>query len=278
MTPADFIVDVSEADFEYEVLSYSQNIPVVVEYWAEWCQPCKVLGPMLEDLAHEAAGAFRLARVDVDANPNLAARYGVRTIPTVKAFSQGQVVGEFAGMQPEPRVRDFLERLSPPSESSLAQEKATSLLAAHEWARAEEILRALEEQDQNDPPVLLGLVKALLALGKSGEALFILNYFPASREFKSAELLQPLADALMACEKNTLPDENDLDALFGRSIRLAQRGNHLAAMDGLLDILRQDKRYRQEKARQVLLGILELLGPDDPDARQYRNELAQVLF
>ena len=114
MTPSDFIVDVTESDFEYEVLSYSQNVPVVVEFWATWCQPCKTLGPMLERLTEEASGVFRLARVDVDSSPNLALRYSVRSVPTVKAISQGQVVGEFAGLQPEVRVRDFLEKLSPP--------------------------------------------------------------------------------------------------------------------------------------------------------------------
>jgi putative thioredoxin len=278
MAPSNFIVDVTEADFEYEVLSYSQNTPVVVDFWATWCQPCKRLGPMLERLAEEAHGNFRLARVDVDANPNLALRYGVRSIPTVKAFSQGQVVGEFAGLQPEMRVREFVEKLGPPSEASLAQEKADSLLADHQWAEAETIYRALEEKNQNQPNVLLGLVKALLAQGKVGEALFILNYFPASREFNAAQILRPLADAMIKAERNELPDETDLDVMFRNSIRLAARGNHLAALDGLLDILRQDKRYRSDKARQVFLGIVELLGSDDPDARQYRSELASVLF
>jgi putative thioredoxin len=278
MAPSNFIVDVTEADFEYEVLSFSQNTPVVVEFWAVWCQPCKRLGPMLERLAEEAHGNFRLARVDVDVNPNLALRYGVRSVPTVKAFSQGQVVGEFAGLQPEMRVREFVEKLGPPSEASLALEKADSLLADHQWAEAEVIYRGLEEQNQNQPNVLLGLVKALLAQGKVGEALFILNYFPASREYNAAQIMRPLADAMIKAERDELPDETDLDTMFRNSIRLARRGNQLAALDGLLDILRQDKRYRSDKARQVFLGIVELLGSDDPDARQYRSELASVLF
>lgn len=278
MMSSNFIVDVTEHDFEYEVLSYSQNTPVVVEFWATWCQPCKVLGPMLERLAEEGQGSFRLARVDVDANPNLALRYGVRSVPTVKAISQGQVVGEFAGLQPEARVRDFLSRLAPPSESALAQEKADSLLANHQWSEAEEIYRQLDEQSQNQPGILLGLVKSLLAQGKSGESLFILNYFPASREYNAAQLLRPLAEAMMKHEKNDLPAETDLDAMFANAVRLARRGNHFAALDGLLDLLRQDKRYRGDKARQVFLGILELLGPEDSEARQYRSELAMVLF
>jgi putative thioredoxin len=278
MTPSDFIVDVSEADFEYEVLSYSQNTPVVVEFWAKWCQPCKTLGPMLERLAEEASGSFRLARVDVDENPNLALRYGVRNIPTVKAISQGQVIGEFAGAQPEARVRDFLARLAPPSEDALAEEKANSLLALHNWSEAEKIFRSLDEKAEDQPGILLGLVRSLLAQGKSGEALFKLKYFPASREYNTAQALAPLAEAMVKSDKNQLPDENDLDLMFQRSIRLAIRGNHLAALDGLMEILRQNKRYRNDLARQVFLGILDLLGPEDADANQYRRELSLVLF
>ena len=179
MTPSDFIVDATESNFEYEVLSYSQNVPVVVEFWATWCQPCKTLGPMLERLTEEAGGGFRLARVDVDSNTNLALRYGVRSVPTVKAISQGQVVGEFAGLQPEPRVREFLSKLLPPSEYSLQLEKAGSLLADHQWGEAEAIYRALDGENPNQPQVVLGLVKTLLAQARGGEALFLINTFPA---------------------------------------------------------------------------------------------------
>jgi putative thioredoxin len=229
---------------------------------------------MLESLAEEAQGSFRLARVDVDANPTLAMRYGVRSVPTVKAISQGQVVGEFAGLQPEPRVREFLSRLAPPSETNLTLEKANSLLAEQAWSEAEALYRELDEQ----PPVMLGLVKTLLAQGKSGEALFALNNFPASKEYASAELLRPLAESLVKFEKDELPDENELDAMFRSSLRLAKRGNHAAALDGLLDLLRQQKRYRGDRARQVFLGILALYSHEDPFAKEYRGELATVLF
>jgi putative thioredoxin len=278
MMASDFIVDVSETNFEYEVIAYSQNTPVVVDFWAPWCQPCKILAPMLESLAQEGQGSFRLARVNADDNPNLAMRYGVRTIPTVKAFNQGQVVGEFVGLQPEARIKEFLERLLPPSQTALSLEKGRSLLAAQDWRGAEEVYRGLETAEPGLASVRLGLVRAILAQGKGEEANFLLHIFPASREFASAQKLKPLAEMLSRAAKNELPDENDLDAMFRNAIRLAGRGNLEAAMDGLLEILRQDKRYRGERAKLVMLSLLELYDPADSVARQYRNEFAMVLF
>ncbi len=278
MMASDFIVDVSEIDFEFEVLAYSQNTPVVVDFWAPWCQPCKTLTPMLESMANESQGAFRLARVNVDDNPNLAMRYGVRSIPTVKAFSQGQVVGEFVGLQPQERVREFLTRLLPPSKTALAIEKATSLLADHQWSSAEKLFRELDDEDPGKPVIQLGLLKAILAQGNGAEAAVLLRNFPASREFPYAEKLRPLAEGLVKFDANQLPDEIDLDANFRSSLRLARRGNLEAAMDGLLDLLRQDRQYRGGQGRQVMLSLLELYGPEDITGRQYRKELASVLF
>ncbi|GAP14063.1 thioredoxin [Longilinea arvoryzae] len=278
MMTSDNIVDVNETDFEYEVISYSENIPVVVEFWATWCKPCKTLGPMLETLAREAQGTFRLARVDVDANPNLALHYNVRSIPTVKAFSQGEVVGEFTGLQPEERVREFLARITPPSPLSLAVEKGNSMLQEHDWQEAESIFGDVLDQAPQHPEALLGMAIAVLGQGYGNEALEILHAFPASREYTRAQRLLPLAEALEKSENGLLPDETDLDAAFGNSVRLAGRGNLLAALDGLLDILRQDKHYRHDAARQVFLGLLELLGDSDPQSRTYRSELAAILF
>ena len=275
---SDFIIQVNETDFEYEVLSYSQNTPVVVYFWADWCKPCKMLGPLLESLTSEANGAFRLAKVDVDENPNLALRYGVRILPTVKAFSEGEVVAEFVGAQPNQRVRDFLSRLSPPSPMSLLEEKAGGYLSMSQWSKAEEAYRDVLDQAPENPGALLGLSKALLAQGSSHEALYTLKAFPASPLYTSAQRLLPLAEAMTAAQEDTLPDENDLDAAFAGAVRMASRGSFLPALDGLLDILRQNRRYRGEKARQVFLAILELMDADDPDARQYRAELASVLF
>jgi putative thioredoxin len=278
MMSSDHIIDVSETDFEYEVLSYSQNIPVVVDFWATWCGPCKQLGPLLERLAIEGRGSFRLARVNVDDNPNLALLYGVRSIPTVKAFSSGQVVTEFSGNIPESRLRDFLNNIVPPSPADLALERAESLLALEQWVQAEGEFRSLLQNNPDQPASLLGLARALLAQGKGQEAAFVLHNFPASRQFAQAETLQPLADAMTNFSKGRLPDDNDIDAAYTNAIRLASRGNTLAALDGLLEVLRQNKHYRSDRARQVFLGLLGVLGDESLTTRQYRAELASVLF
>jgi putative thioredoxin len=278
MMGSEYIIDVTEVDFEYEVIAYSQNIPVLVDFWASWCKPCKTLTPLLEKLAIEANGGFRLARLDVDSNPNLAMRFSVRNIPTVKAFSGGVVVSEFVGLQPEARLREFLAKITPPSPLALALEKANSLLAGHQWTDAEKTFRSILEQEANQPASLLGLSKTLLAQGRSSDALQILHDFPASRLYNDAQILMPLATDLVALLQNKLPGESDLDAAFHTSIRLASRGKFPSALDGLFDILRQNKRFRNGQARLVALAIFEIMGEDDPDTRQYRSELASILF
>jgi putative thioredoxin len=274
----DDIINVSEIDFEYEVLGYSQNTPVIVDFWAVWCRPCKTLSPMLEGLASEAHGSFRLAKVDVDGNPNLALRYGVHSLPTIKAFSQGEVVSELVGLIPEGRLREFVNRLAPPGPSSLAQEKADSLLNLRQWMQAEKTYREVLEVTPNQPAATLGLAKAILAQGRGQEALNMLKYFPPSRYYSQAEELMPYAKVLVDLLDDQLPEENELDASFNNSIRLAARGNLPAALDGLFDILRQAKRHNSGQTRLIVLSLLALLGDEDNLTRQYRTELASILF
>jgi len=260
------------------VLLRSHEVPVVVDFWAEWCGPCRTLGPLLERLTIEAGGAFRLAKVDVDANPNLAARYGVRGIPAVKGFRAGAVVAEFVGAQSEPLVRRFLQNLAPSAES-IALERARSLLSTRHWPEAEQAFRELLDEEENSPEATLGLIKSVLMQGRGGEAEGLLNRFPSGTEWVEAEKLRPLAQALALAEASTasLPDA-PLEAAYIRAASLVGRGNVPAALDGLIDILRQDKHYRKDAPRQVLLGLFALLGDDDPLTRQYRDELASILF
>ncbi|MFZ6030546.1 MAG: thioredoxin [Chloroflexota bacterium] len=275
MKPSDYIIEVSEASFEYDVIAYSRQTPVVVDFWAEWCGPCRSLGPLLERLAQEAQGAFRLAKVNVDDNPNLALRFSVRSIPAVKAFRDGRMVSEFVGAQPEERIREFLRAIAP-NQNDLQLEKAQGLAEMQQWANAEAAFRQFLSKHPGYPPALLGLAKALLAQGKIAEGRKLLVNFPASKEYHEAEKLRPLAEAL---ERPPIPtSENPLDAAYTRSLNLFTRGNLEASMDGLLDILRDDRNYRKGEPRKVMLGIFEILGENHPTTRVYRAELASVLF
>lgn len=279
MTP-DFILDVSEADFEYEVIAYSQHVPVVVDFWAEWCGPCRQLGPLLEKLAIESQGNFRLAKVNVDENPNLAVRYAVRSIPSVKAFRHGAIVGEFFGAQPEGRVREFLRQVAP-TQDDLALEKANSLLEMEKAHQAEPIFRQVLQHTPENPTALLGLSRCLLWQGNGREALRILEDFPTSRELSTAETLLPLAQALARLEDGNpqfSDSEDPLDAAYENALRLIKRGNFPAAMDGLLDVLRENKRYREGAARKILVALFAVLGEQNPLTREYRAELASILF
>jgi putative thioredoxin len=280
MNTPDYILNVNEADFEFEVIQYSQQIPVVVDFWAEWCGPCKLLGPILEKLAKERQGEIRLAKVDVDENPNLALRFNVRGIPAVKAFRDGRVVAEFTGAQPEPRVREFLNALAPGA-ASLALEKGQSLVTAEDWAGAEKAFRQALAESPAQPAALLGLIKSLLAQGQVHEALSMLDAFPPSKEYNAAELLRPLASALSqasAGQADAALDENELEAAYHNALRLIRRGNLPAAIDGLLDIIRQDRRFRSGEPRRLLVALFELLGEENPLVPQYRGELASILF
>jgi len=276
--PNDFIIDVNESDFEYEVINYSQTVPVVVDFWADWCRPCKTLSPLLERLAVEAKGSFRLAKVDVDENPNLALRYSVRSLPTIKIFRESQLVAELVGLQPEARIREVLGKITPPSPHLLLLEKAQSYLELQDWHSAETAFREFLQVEEEHPAGTLGLVKSLLAQGNEREAAHLIRFFPASKQYATVEVLRPYADALAAYRGNRLSDDTDLDAAFSNSIRLASRGNFEAALDGLLDILRQDKHYRDDSARKTALAMLEILGDTDPQTRPYRVELASILF
>jgi putative thioredoxin len=278
VTLSEYILDVSEGTFENDVLMRSHETPVIVDFWAEWCAPCKMLGPLLERLANEWGGSFLLAKVDVDENPNLAIRYGVQGIPAVKAIQNGEVVSEFVGAQPESIVRRFVQNLVP-SEADKAVAEAQSLLATRHWPEAEDAFREVLEQDESNATAALGLVKSLLMQGKGKESGEILADFPAGTEWPVAESLRPLADALVEAEgAEQSADEETLSARLHRAANLIARGNLPAAMDGLLDILREDKTYRGGLPKQIMLALFVLLGDQDPLTREYREELASVLF
>jgi putative thioredoxin len=277
MMSSEHIIEVNEASFQNDVVLYSQTTPVVVDFWADWCQPCHMLSPILEKLAHEAGGAFRLAKLNADENPNLTMAFNVRGLPSVKGFSKGQVVAEFVGAQPEGAVRDFLRKLAP-TQSDLNLEKGRSLLRASHWADAAEAFRQVLKSRPDDGAALLGLAKTHLAQGRPADALVILREFPAGPSYAAAGNLLPLAQAMARLEHTPADEDDDLAAVYAGALRLVGRGNLAAAADGLLEVLRRDKNHGGGAARRALVAVLELMPPDAAETRDYRREFSSLLF
>lgn len=277
MVASDYIIEVSEADFEQKVLVDSRQFPVIVDFWAEWCNPCKMLSPMLEQLTIEAQGSVRLAKLNVDGNQNLAVRYGVHNIPAIKAFKDGKIVSEFVGIQPEPRLREFMRAIIP-DPSDLLLEKGNSLLELSQWKSAESAFRDVLKAIPDHANARFGLSKALIFQGKFNDALNILNSFPASKNYGSALNLLLLVNTIINAEMEDKLSDNPLDAAYNRAIRLFIKGNYPAAMDGLIDIVRENKNYHNGEPRLVLVALFDLFGENHPLTHQYRQELASVLF
>lgn len=271
------IINVTEANFQYEVIDHSHKIPVVVDFWAEWCVPCKSLDPILRDQAEKAEGEFRLARLNVDENPKISVRFNVSGIPAVKAFREGKIVAEFTGLKPEREVQKFLRRVVP-SATDLNLDKGESLLDMERWVDAENAFQQVLEVSPQHPSALIGLAKSLIAQGEIDEVIEILERFPASHEFSAAEKLKPLVQALRQLEAGKARAADSIDATYHHALRLIGLGNIPAAMDGILAVLRQDKHYRDDEAKDVMLGLFEILGNENPVTREYRKELSTILF
>ncbi len=189
-------------------------------------------------------------------------------------------MAEFTGLRPEPELRQFIKGLEPAA-SDLDTGRANHLLAGEKWPQAEAIFHKTLDDNPDHPGALLGLARSLLAQGLAAQALPILREFPVSKEYAEAERLLPLAQAEADWElgeAEQAKDEEGAGAMYANALRLASQGSLLPAMDGLLDVLRQDKNFQKGKARQVFLGMLAVLGEDNPATRQYRSELATLLF
>ena len=271
------IIDVNEETFEFEVVNYSTQMPVVVDLWAPWCIPCRVQSQSLARLAQEADGEFRLARINVDEQARLAERLKVTNVPAIKAFLDGRVVAEYVGVLSEKNLRMFVDRIMPRT-GSLLLVKGNSLMLLGEFEEAQTALEQYVIESHSEPAGLLAYARLLLYQGNGKSALQILEHFPTSPESALSSVLLPVAKAYLDPELEKIALDNPLESAFRNAIRLAKRGKILIALDGLLGILKKDKNYRAGQAKAVYLGLLEVLSDDHQNVRQYRSDLSTALF
>lgn len=275
------VLEVTAATFYREVIEKSFAVPVVVDFWAPWCSPCRVLGPALEKVVGEYAGKVILAKLDVESCPDLAQQYAVRGIPAVKLFLEGNVAAEFTGAMPEPQVREFLRQAVPSGADDLVRQAKEQKEKGH-LSEAESLARkALQEAPEHQ--VALEIVAtAAMAAGRVDEATEFVNrmeslsknmqFFTEGAEFWRMGA-QPAADA----ETLDAPPE-DLDAKTARAARLASKGEFVQALDLLLEIVETDKSFRDGLARKAIVSIFVVMGLTSPVVKEYQSRLAQLLF
>jgi putative thioredoxin len=274
------VTDITTAEFPQAVLQRSHQVPVVVDFWAEWCGPCKVLTPLLERLAEEAAGEFELVKVDVDANPELSTQFGIQGIPTVIAFRDGAVEGRFSGAIPESSLRTWLQEIVP-SELDRMVDEARDAAIAGDPARAEELFRSVLDRRADHPEAATGLASMLIARGDTDEALIVLGKLPPGSEvdrLQAAARLNASRDIDVASlERAVEADPDDGAARLALARALAAHSEFEPALDHLLKVVRE-KGEHLDDARTGMLDIFGVLGDDHPLTATYRRQLSSALF
>jgi putative thioredoxin len=289
---AGWIKDGGLESFARDVIQESMRQPVLVDFWATWCGPCKQLTPVLEKVVKQAGGKVKLVKIDIDKNPELAQQLRVQSVPTVYAFLQGQPVTGFAGAQPESQIKALIEKLiggplgPADTEAQLAEAKAA--LDAGQLDEAGELFSAVLEQEEANPEALGGLARVLLAGGELAEAAALLEQVPANLAGHAA-ISGAKAALELAKEAGTLGDPtmllariegnpDDHDARYELATALFLRGQVEPAVNHLCQIVKRDREWREDGARKQLVKFFDALGPTHPQTIKGRRSLSSVLF
>lgn len=278
------IIDVDRNNIQ-QLLEFSMQVPVLLDCWASWCQPCKALMPILEKLTREYRGAFILAKLDIEENQEIAAQLGVRSVPDVKLISQGGLVDHFQGALPEKEIREWLSRYFPAPEEAPAspEEQAAEALAQGDAATARALYEQLVQENPEHSPYQVELARALVAEDRSQEALALLdNLPPEERDAAPARGVRASIEF-----RNEAPDDEELAALAGRddseaqykrALRQVADGDYETGLEGLLEVMRKDRGYGDDAARATLLRVFDALGADHPLTVTYRRKLFTLLY
>ena len=290
--PSPHIKDSNIETFAADVIDASREVPVIVDFWAPWCGPCKQLGPMLERLVNEAKGAVRLVKVNIDENQEIARQLRIQSIPTVYAFKNGQPVDGFMGAVPESQLRAFIQQLTG---GHAGHDHAEEVLAAAEEAvaagdvnMAAQAYAHVLQDEPGHPKAVAGLARCYLKTGdveRAKNTLQLVRPDGATDEAIRAveaelKLREQAADTgdLDAFKKKLEADPNDHQARYDLALALDAKGDREGAMNELLDIVKRDRKWNDDAARKHLVTLFEALGPADPLTLAARRKLSSILF
>lgn len=288
---AELIKDVTTASFREDVIADSMNQPVLVDFWAPWCGPCKQLTPVIEKAVRKAAGKVKLAKMNIDDHPSIAGQLGIQSIPAVIAFDKGRPVDGFMGAQPESQIDAFIARIAGPSGPSpveQALEQAAELAEQGDAQGAAQLYAAVLQQEPENGPAIAGMARLHLDLGDTEGARRFLDMAPpeaakdpaivaARAALDLAEQAAKLGDTA-ELEARIAADPSDHQARFDLAVALAGANARVEAAEHLVEIVRRDRAWNDDGARKQLLQFFEAWGPKDPGSVSGRRKLSAVLF